>query len=350
MRILILSDFGQGIGIGQRLVLEGHAVQLWDRSFQFPNSGQGIVERVESWRPHITKADLVICASVGMGQLEDTIRMFGKPVLCCNNVADFVVKDGEKLKRFLDKHGFLCHTSGEDVKVAVEGWYNGRDWLSPFFLSFFNERMMDGGLGADVGCAGLLTMAVKDGTLLDKTIKKITPFVQKIGYRGPISLSCNVGVETIGVDFVVPGFRYDTIYAMMEGLQEPAADVFFEVASGTKKEITIGTDFLTAVRVSVPPWPYTTVNGRQPTMIEGINEQNEKHIFFNHVVKEDDKYVGTGNGLLMSVTAKGRSIRETRNRAYRTIHNLSIPDIQYRTDIGQGVDIKVELLKTWGYL
>ena len=37
----------------------------------------------------------------------------------------------------------------------------------------------------------------------------------------------------------------------------------------------------------------------------------------------------------MQVLARGRSVKEAKSRAYRTINNLHINDGQYRLDVGQ---------------
>ena len=71
MRILILSAEGDGLGVAQRLSMEGHSVDLWIKENRFDRAGKGICNRVSTWRTPLAKADLIICDMVGFGDKED---------------------------------------------------------------------------------------------------------------------------------------------------------------------------------------------------------------------------------------------------------------------------------------
>ncbi|KKR65709.1 MAG: hypothetical protein UU06_C0012G0005 [Parcubacteria group bacterium GW2011_GWB1_40_5] len=50
-------------------------------------------------------------------------------------------------------------------------------------------------------------------------------------------------------------------------------------------------------------------------------------------------------------TAWGESPREAKRRGYRTVENMVLsPEVQYRRDIGETVELHINLLKGWGWI
>ncbi|MBU2249795.1 MAG: hypothetical protein KKD77_23815, partial [Gammaproteobacteria bacterium] len=125
------------------------------------------------------------------------------------------------------------------------------------------------------------------------------------------------------------GFDENAMDLLIEGLREPITDLIFETATGTKKEMNLTEDYLICVRV---------MSDRQNTMIEGLNEENLKHIHLYNVSKDLAGNYYSWGGTVLKVTARGRSIKEARRRVYRTLKNIHIDDIQYRTDIGEDLE------------
>jgi len=86
------------------------------------------------------------------------------------------------------------------------------------------------------------------------------------------------------------------------------------------------------------------------TLIEGINENNLKHLWLRDVYVEDNKYYSAKcDGYLMTVTARGLTPNKAFRRTHRTIGNLRINNLQYRRDIGEGLNERYEKIKKWGW-
>lgn len=355
MKVLFVSKSGSGLGLAYKLVKEGHSVKFWIQDGRCRKKGEGFVERVVAWRPHVADADLLIFDSYGFGHLEEAVRRFGKPYLGCNMFADVLRVDTEKERVLLQRAGistFSERTVG--VRVTTTGWFNGRDWVRPFLYSFEEVEFLNEGLGREVECQGCVTVLAQDEPrLLSEGILKLTPVFKSVGYRGPVNLTTWVNSEGVWGYKLMPSFAYDSVEAMCEGLKEPLGDLLFEIAVGVKKDLQMYSDVNVAVRVSVPPYPFD-----QPTDAAtaqhrvGINEGMMPHLYFNDAsltFKSDCAIVNcsASDGIVLKATAHGRDIKMARSRVYSMLDRINLEGKQYRTDIGQHFSSQWRNLVEW---
>lgn len=414
MRVLMLSQEGDGLGIAHGLIKEGNQVDVFIKNSAFASAGKGIVNRVKSWRPVVAKADLIIADMVGFGGLESTLRKLGKPLLGFNRLADMIELDRSKSEQMFNAAGILTPSSFEfanpehakeilttwedpgyvikpdgnietsktfvvrdkdtfewaltqysrdqklvvqtlieGIEVSTEGWFNGRDWLRPFNHTFEEKRFLDDGFGTNTGCTGNVVITTEGDRIVEQTLQHLTPFLRRIGYRGPFDVNSIVTQEGVYALEPTPRFGYDAIEAVMEGLKEPLIDLLFEVASGVKTKMEITSDPMLAVRVSVAPWPHgTPEKGDADLPIIGLNESNLKHIYLTDARLDHNGkfYYTAGDGVVMKVTAIGQDVEQARRRAYRTIDRVGILDKQVRTDIGKRFVPDMRRLRDWGYV
>lgn len=242
----------------------------------------------------------------------------------------------------------------EGIEVSTEGWFNGRDWLEPFNHTFEEKRFFPGDLGPNTGCMGNIVVAAQ-GTdnLIKETVLKLEPFLRKITYRGPIDINCIVTETAAYALEVTARFGYDAIEALMEGLLEPVTDVLHHTALGVKTSMNLAEEYLASVRVSVPPYPYADPKDVDIGIpILGINDQNLSHLFLTDVdkTKNGSYRYSASDGVVYKATAHGRSVKEVRDRVYRTVDNVTVQDMQYRDDIGQRVNRNMTTLASWGWI
>lgn len=350
MNVLMLSKQGRGLTVADKIAREGHPVKVWIRYPRCTVSGTGIVERVHSFRPHISWANLVIGDEPGFGMYSPLLGRSGKPTIGIDAFGDAL---GDRAEALFEHAGITDGSVSPMLKgtpLQIGAWFNGRDWVLPFTFSFKETRLFEGGLGPLTDCMGSVVMVVKGRPpMIEKTLFPLAPFLRKSGYAGPIHLSCIAGPESVHPTGILCGFDYDSIEATMEGLREPALDLLFETAVGVKKRMRLIKDYLISVRLSVPPWPSASDSCRLGTPIEGLNDKNLKHILFVGAYNDDGFKVGS-DGVVLKATAWGETVREARRRVYRTLNRLDIQDKQYRRDVGRKVEKSLKRLEEFGHI
>ena len=419
MRVLFLSKEGDGLGVAHRLAMEGHQCFLWIKDPRYDLAGKGMVEKVGSWRSVLGKADLIISDMVGFGQLEETLKQLGKPTLSCSLVLEqaelkrglgmqlfqiagislpptyqcktipeaqalvkkeewepgWVIKpDGNKdtsktmvvkEKELFDYALRTCVPSGtfilqkivDGIEVSTEGWFNGRDFIRPFNHTFEEKKFLVGDLGPATGCMGNVVVGTQSNRLTRATVEKLKPFLSSIGYRGPVDINCIVTEAAAFALEISARMGYDAIEALLEGLREPIIDLFFETATGTKKEMNLTEDAMISVRLSIPPWPMAKPKeSDRGKPVLGLDEQVLKHVAAADLYKEGGKYyTAGGDGVLLKATARGPRTgadiaSQAQKRVYRTLDSIKVGGKQYRTDIGDRVNKDYGKLKQWGWI
>ena len=356
MKILFLSNRGHGISLAQRMAFEGHSVYVFVKGQGAERLGEGLVNRITSWRPRLMDCDLVVCDSPGFGSQAKVLRGNGRPVFACNRLADMALSPRRQLKLFQLLGMKLPdeEVPPDSVPCMVQAWYNGRDWVRPFLVSMNEGHFMNGDVGPIVSSMGCLTWAAKqDYRLFDLVLFPLEKFLKKISWRGPVNVGCRVWLEGTSVDALLLGFQYDSTFALIEGLQEPLGDAIFETAMGLKRTLEITTfDYMLSARISIPPWPHAKPNGEIRGL--GIGELSDKalkHLHFQDAYCEGKLYRVAGlTGVVCSATAVGRSIDEVQSRVLRTVRGIPLEDKQYRTDIGKASGERLKRLQEYGYL
>jgi phosphoribosylamine--glycine ligase len=418
VKILMLSKEGDGLGVAHRLVEQGHECFVWIKDPAYRESGKGIVTRVPEWRPKIPESDLVVCDMVGFGHLEELFRRFVKPTLCCSFVleqaeldrkkgmqlfkamgleipetyayqtpdearkaipgmgfgergwylkgtGDLVksstacVRDEDELESGLKKipRALIAQRCVSGIEISTEGWFNGRDFLRPFNHTFEEKKFLVGDLGPTVGCMGSVVRTVGSNRLTQATVEKLKPFLSKISYKGPVDVNCIVDKEHAWALEITARFGYDAVEALLAGLEEPIIDLFFEVATGTKKQMKVSRQTMMALSVTVPPFPSDKETGEAGIPVKGLSDEVLRHTCLMGVRKNGKGFETAGDhGTLLSVTAlggvteSGDFVREAQRRVYRTANGIDVQGKQYRTDVGDRVVKQWGQLAEWGWL
>ena len=256
------------------------------------------------------------------------------------------------------------------IEVSTEGWFNGTQWVMPFNHTFEEKRFMSGGIGCNTGCQGNVVINAGKGNKLTRaTVEPMGDLLRMIGYRGPFDVNAIVTQDGAYALEATSRMGFDAIEALLEGLEEPAANHLSDVAAGVAQSMPLTDDTMIAVRVSIPPYPFRNPDANKfGEPVIGITEPRLRHLFLCDIYKgEDDVYKTAGaDGLLFKATATGRVERdkqgstgksanpdytyEARRRVFSLTKSIDVDSKQYRDDIGERVNRDIAMLKKWGWL
>jgi phosphoribosylamine--glycine ligase len=284
-------------------------------------------------------------------------------------ITTYVAKGADDLIGMLEfyadeiKEKFELQEVVDGVEVSSEVWFNGKEVLN-INHTMEDKALMDGGVGPKTGSMGSVVWnGNKESRLYKEGIGKCVDALKRLSYRGPIDLNAIVNKDKLyGLEFTAR-FGYDAIFTWSELLKMRLSDLLLGCADGTLKAIPTKGAMSIGVTFCVLPFPASvgiedTRKMCEDKLIQGISPEAMKHIWFYDVKKVGDRYACAGvNGNIGVVTARSDEsndtegmIREARRRAYRTIHNLVIPDVMYRSDMGERGIKDISTLRKWGWI
>jgi len=348
MKFLFVSKTGGSLGMAINLANNGHKVSISSLN----SIGEGMVSQTsytENLLPlaYAQTPDLIIVDEPSLGKQSDALRSKGFRVVCNSRWSDAMFNNKSYSNTVIKNLGFeLYDGKQEGYPITIEGWFNGNSFINSY-IAFIYNRFMNDNLGQTVDCSGILINGKFNyGKLYDETIKKIETPLRRTSYCGPVSVNIIINNKSFYVSSIDAYPKAYTTYMLCEGTKTPFADLLLATVSGNNLPMYID-DWVIGVALSIPPYPNQSTSN-DVVNIEGVNKYNDKHVWFVNARKSDGKY--KGSGLLGYVAARGKNIREARRRVYRTISNIVVPDLQYRTDIGVNIPLVFKDLKSWRWL
>ena len=236
--------------------------------------------------------------------------------------------------------------------IHISCWFNGVDFVFPAVVSINEDRFLEGSRGAVVDSMGCtLRVCSPKKKVFIETLGKFRDVLRKVSYCGFFTLECFFDQENIEVTKIEPYFKYDLLYAFLEGTQGEIGKTLHEIAIGGKKEFKFPEMCAIAVRISIPPYPYSHVKSKK-VELSGVCPANEKHVWLQNTIRNNHGLVVSNGdyGVIATVAARGVSVRECRRRVYRTIENLHIEEMQFRRDVGRNAEATFEELKKGKWL
>jgi len=274
-----------------------------------------------------------------------------------------VSKDPENrtLKGLVQAYGksltpcLVQNTVMNGVEISTEGWFDG-DRFSPgmFNHTIEHKRLMTGDHGPQTGCMGnTVWMTSRKDELVQRGLKPLEPLLRKANYCGPLDVNCICTEKEVYFLEFTTRFGYDAIQALTELCRQSLFDTLWKLSVKDSGSAKFWSDYSISVRLSMPPYP----SEGDFHLLQGVQvidppKEAKGHVHLADVQLIEGTPVLAGvDGVIGCLTARGRTLREAQKRVYRTIKNTVLSDdIQYRQDIGHGVEQKIEQLKIWGWI
>lgn len=366
--IVVLDDVGYG-DLPLRLRKEGKAViggtaytdrlEL-DRDFGLQEMKAAGLTTIPSWNfdafpPAIDfvrkNADRYVVKPNGAAQNEKVLSFIGQEEDGLDVLAileHYQQAWGSKIKSFQVQK----FVSG--VEVAVGGFFNGQDFLMPVCVNFEHKRMFNGEIGPTTGEMGTSMFWSGANRLYQETLEKMKARLSDTGYVGYFDINCIVNARGIFPLEMTPRFGYPTISIQMEGVLSKWAEILEAMATRKPFEIRTRKGFQLGVVIGVPPFPFDDPDAFQKysedasiifkkPMVDGLHLGDVK------LVDGDWRLAGR-SGYALVITGSGTTMADAQREAYNRVKNVIIPNMFYRTDIGDRWAREGDLLQSWGYL
>ncbi len=240
------------------------------------------------------------------------------------------------------------------VEVAVGAFFNGKEFVYPINVNFENKKLFPGNIGPSTGEMGTFMFWSDPNKLFNATLKKLEPKLAEEGYVGYIDINTIVNGNGIYPLEFTSRFGYPTISIQQEGLLTPISELLYELPQGKIQRFKAKKGFQVGVRVVLPPYPFDdpqvfeTYSRDTPILFkrpgrEGIHIEDVKEV--------NGEWVVCGSsGVVLIVVGLGQTLKQAQAQAYSRIGNIIIPNMCYRTDIGDRWFEDSDKLHNWGYL
>ena len=272
-------------------------------------------------------------------------------------------EDGEDVVRMLEAYKrafadeikvFQLQRRVTGVEVAVGAFFNGKNFITPVNINFEHKKLFPGNIGPPTGEMGTSMFWSEPNRLFTQTLLKMESKLAQEGYVGYIDLNCIVNNNGIYPLEFTSRFGYPTISIQQEGMLTPISDLFWELANGLEPKWRTRSGFQIGVRIVVPPFPFdddatfdsfsknAAIVFKKPTQ-EGVHIEDVKEVNGQWLV------AGT-SGVVLIVVGLGTTMKQAQTQVYSRIKNILIPNMYYRTDIGDRWVEDSDKLHNWGYL
>ena len=240
------------------------------------------------------------------------------------------------------------------VEVAVGAFFNGSDFMLPININFEHKPLFPGNIGPATGEMGTCMYWSEPNRIFKATLAKLRDKLANEGYVGYIDVNCIVNGQGIYPLEFTARFGYPTISIQADGINMPMGDFLHGMASGTLTRFKTRKGFQIGLRIVVPPFPYDdpkTFSANSKDRVIIFRKPNQEGVHIEDVRLVNGEWVITGrSGIVLIVTGMGVSVKQAQAQAYQRVRNILIPNMYYRTDIGDRWFEDHDKLHTWGYL
>src|SRR5260370_18029890 len=190
--------------------------------------------------------------------------------------------------------------------------------------------------------------------LMNRTLLKMESKLAEESSVGYIALNCIVNNNGIYPLEFTSRFGYPTISIQQEGMLTPISDFFWELATGVEPKWRTRSGFQIGIRIVVPPFPFdddatfesfsknNAIVFKKPN-IEAIHIQDVKSVNCQWLI------AGT-SGAVLAVVRIGQTLKKAQAQVYSRTKKILIPNMYYRTAIGDPSAEDSDKLHNWGYL
>lgn len=249
---------------------------------------------------------------------------------------------------------FQLQKKASGVEIAVGAFFNGNNFVYPININFEHKKLFPGQIGPSTGEMGTSMYWGSANKIFNSTLLKLEERLKEENYVGYIDINCIVNSAGIYPLEFTARFGYPTIFIQQEGIQMPISDFLFGLAEGSLNEFKTKKGFQVGVRIVVPPYPFEdqdTFERYSNNAAILLRKQSYEGIHIEDVKNINGQWLVAGtSGVVLTIVGTGLTMKQAQSQVYSRLKNIIIPNMYYRTDIGDRWFVDCDKLHTWGYL
>lgn len=296
------------------------------------------------------------------------VRYVSKPTGDADKALSYVSKSFKDMLFMLDywkatqkkKVPFLFQEFTPGIEMAVGGWMGAHGFCSYFLENFEFKKLMPGEIGVNTGEMGtaMKYCTVSESKLAQEMLLPLEARLLKEGYTGYIDVAVIIDAkgQPWPLEFTSrhgwPLFQIQQVlHPDVAGWMKNSLDGFDTFAPYT--DVALG------IVVAMPDFPYSRMTRKSVCgfPVWGINDSNRYNIhpcemMLGKTMGESgvEPMMVSAGDYLMVVTGTGSGVEEAKEKAYKTLKQLEIPNSPiYRNDIGCRLEGQLPLLQKQGY-
>ena len=231
----------------------------------------------------------------------------------------------------------------EGVEVGVGAYFDGRRFLEPACIDFEHKRFFNGEIGEMTGEMGTLVSYRGAGPIFRATLARCEAVFAAAGHVGYVNLNMIANEDGLWplewtCRFGNPGYA---ILAPLQGLGWGA--LFERMLAPGAGPATMPTHegWCAGIVLTIPPFPEERPGADpalDPPLFFHEPPDDPRHFHWSDMRLEGGQlFAGRRLGYAMVVTGRGGTIAQSQAAALRRARSVCVPDLRYRTDIGERV-------------
>ncbi|MEM3609941.1 MAG: phosphoribosylglycinamide synthetase C domain-containing protein [Candidatus Aenigmatarchaeota archaeon] len=240
------------------------------------------------------------------------------------------------------------------VEIAIGAFFNGEDFIYPINVNFEHKKLFPGNIGPSTWEMGETMYWSQPNTLFNETLLKMKEKLKQSGYVGYIDINTIVNGRGIYPLEWTARFGIPTISIQIEGVLSNWGEFLYSLAKKENFELKTKKGFQVGVVLAVPPFPFydpKTFKKYSEDALIIFKKPDMDGIRLGEVKLIDGNWILAGCcGYAIVVVGTGTTMEEARKIAYNKISNIIIPNMFYRTDIGERWFTDSDKLFSWGYI
>ena len=208
--------------------------------------------------------------------------------------------------------------------------------------------------GKPLWCGNTAMFYTRDSPVYERTLLKMKEKLAASRYVGYVDINCIANGKGIWPLEFTSRFGFPTISIQMEGITSEWGQFLSDIAHGSDALLKTKKGYQVGVVVAIPPWPFEDEKAFKKYS-EGatilFRRQTLDGIHIGEVKQENgDWHIAGNSGYALIITGSGATMADAIDKAYQNVKNVMIPNMFYRSDIGQRWSQDSAKLISWGYL